>query len=293
MIQQHLTVEGLYLRKKHPELAAGQRPFYIWRKSKVKDQDALRCLAFINTESDQKPATVSQAFLFYGLTPQQSLYIHSPGHSSFSVFTSSSGCNCWLSPLPPFLSHIWSCEPTSRAQVSLPQSQKEDTVAGLFSEPQRQRQQALDRPQGWHESGPGPGDKIFLSSPPVYLKKNPTKETETHTQKKALVTPPVWGWHLILGTEESSKHYRGSEKEIWERFCKIYLLLPLLWVLLWNKGMVQRIQLSLQCSTMSSHKSLVSAAHFELKSVSPSRAVWLRTLFYLTQIQNPRTKLLA
>lgn len=138
--------------------------------------------------------------------------------------------------------------------------------------------------------GQGRGTKY---SCPLHPCTSPTKETETHTQKKALVTPPVWGWHLILGTEESSKHYRGSEKEIWERFCKIYLLLPLLWVLLWNKGMVQWIQLLLQCSTMSSHKSLVSAAHFELKRVSPSRAVWLRTLFYLTQIQNPRTKLLA
>lgn len=227
MIQQHLTVEGLYLRKKHPELAAGQRPFYIWRKSKVKDQDALRCLAFINTESDQKPATVSQAFLFYGLTPQQSLYIHSPGHSSFSIFTSSSGCNCWLSPLPPFLSHIWSCEPTSRAQVSLPQSQKEDTVAGLFSEPQRQRQQALDRPQGWHESGPGPGDKIFLSSPPVYLKKIPQrKQKRTHKKRPwshhlSEAGTWYWGQRRVANTtgEVKRKFGKGSARFIYCSLC--------------------------------------------------------------------------
>lgn len=35
MIQQYVTVEGLYLRKKHSELTTRQRLFYCWRKSKI------------------------------------------------------------------------------------------------------------------------------------------------------------------------------------------------------------------------------------------------------------------
>lgn len=54
MIQQYLTVERLYLRKKHPELQLGSGFFYCWRKSKIKDQNALRYLAFSNTESQKK-----------------------------------------------------------------------------------------------------------------------------------------------------------------------------------------------------------------------------------------------
>lgn len=78
MIQQYLTVERLYLRKKHPELAARQRLFLLLKKIQNKGSKCPEVFGFqcywkkkkkSFPENDQKAETVSQAVLDYGLTP--------------------------------------------------------------------------------------------------------------------------------------------------------------------------------------------------------------------------------
>lgn len=183
MIQQHLTVEGLYLRKKHPELAAGQRPFYIWRKSKVKDQDALRCLAFINTESDQKPATVSQAFCF----------MVSPHNSPFTSILLATPLSAFL-PAAQAATAGWVLYP--------PSSHTSDPVnpqAGLKSpslSPRRKTQWQVSSPslrgrdnRPWigrkagMSQGQGRGTKYSCPLHPCTSKKSHKGNRNTHTKK--------------------------------------------------------------------------------------------------------------
>lgn len=108
-----------------------------------------------------------------------------------------------------------SYKPTNRAQVFLPHPEREDTATCLFSKPQRQ--QKLNRPRGWHETGPSQGDKKCLSSEPAeFRQKNPNQKKNLNQTREAMVALPVWDWHLIPGTEESNKHSRRSGEQIWE-----------------------------------------------------------------------------
>lgn len=95
-------------------------------------------------------------------------------------------CFATASPLLPLShSHMCSQAPTNRAQVFLPRPERGDTATCLFSKPQRQ--QKLNRPWGWRETGPSQGHEKCLSSEPAEFRQKKNKQKKSQPNQRAPV----------------------------------------------------------------------------------------------------------
>lgn len=145
MIQQYLTVERLYLRKKHFELTTRQRFLYCWRKSKVRIKMPWSIWLSVTLKTKTKiiPWKWSKGWDCFSrcsglLSHPVTLPLHplsQPHYSPLKPLIDCSGCNCWLGPLVPLfppvaspllpLLHSQMCSygPTNMTQVFLPHTE--------------------------------------------------------------------------------------------------------------------------------------------------------------------------